>query len=49
MRLKSQLQISLGVIPADAGIQPFQEFHDPRFRGGGGFFGVLQLTMETGH
>jgi hypothetical protein len=39
-----QLQKSKIVIPAEAGIQSFQEYLDPRFRGGDTFFCVLQLA-----
>ncbi len=38
MLFLSQLQNSQNVIPAKAGIQSFQEFLDPRFRGGDTFF-----------
>ena len=34
------------VIPAEAGIQSFQKFLDPRLRGGDTFWGVLQLPRR---
>ena len=34
----NQLQNSRKVIPAEAGIQSFQDVLDPRFRGGDNFF-----------
>jgi len=36
--MRSQLQKSEIVIPAEAGIQSFEELLDPRFRGGDTFY-----------